>query len=384
MKNGTHAPDDFADTVPMALHELPGALALVAAPRAAVAFVAPPRAHGPLRRATDAGIGLVARFSLHRRRSTDASRAVDAVAARAPLPPLPPAVPTPATLPPALQLFVRGFNDTEKKLLEGTVRLSQRRLPRLALVPEADVADADLMIIDGSDAEAVTWVEARPWLARKKTIWIDSQQPRPGHTESQRPVQWPLLPMLLARALEQTRGAQAQPTSPGFETPVATPPRASRVLVVDDSLAVRNHLRSLLEARGALVSQASCVSDALKALGAVGANHFQCALMDVLMPDMDGYEGCRRIKSLKASIGVLPVVMLTSKASPFDRIRAKMAGCDAYLTKPIAPALLYETLVPYLAPGPAQRPAATLPIASALRQLEPGVAAERGARSARS
>ena len=76
--------------------------------------------------------------------------------------------------------------------------------------------------------------------------------------------------------------------------------------------------------------------------------------------------------------------MLTSKASPFDRIRAKMAGCDAYLTKPIAPALLYETLDPYLAPRPAQMPAATLPISSALRQLENGVAADRGARSARS
>jgi DNA-binding response OmpR family regulator len=82
------------------------------------------------------------------------------------------------------------------------------------------------------------------------------------------------------------------------------------------------------------------------------------------MPDTDGYEGCRKIKSLKSSIGHLAVVMLTSKASPFDRIRGKMAGCDAYLTKPVEPARLYEVLAHHIgivepakaAADPGQRP----------------------------
>jgi twitching motility two-component system response regulator PilG len=56
--------------------------------------------------------------------------------------------------------------------------------------------------------------------------------------------------------------------------------------------------------------------------------------MDVVMPGVDGYEGCREIKKLQRQ-KVLPVVMLTSKSSPFDRIRGRMAGCDAYLGKPV-------------------------------------------------
>jgi two-component system, cell cycle response regulator len=323
-----------------------------------------------MRGATDAGIGLVPRPSLHRRRSTDPKPAFGPRAAPVSAPPRAGAVAEkpfvePATTPPALQIFVRGFNDTEKKLLEGTVRLSQRRLPRLTLVPESEAPVADLVMIDGSDADAVAWADARPWLAQKKTIWIDSHLPRPGHTEAHRPVQWPLLPMLLARALEQVRGPQASPVTrdpaPAAAEPAA-PARSNQVLVVDDSLAVRNHLRSLLEARGLQVTEASCVQEAL---AAVAANRFVCALMDVLMPDMDGYEGCKRIKGLKSSIGVLPVVMLTSKGSPFDRIRGKMAGCDAYLTKPVAPALLHAALDPYLglaaappAAAPARRPIA--------------------------
>ena len=397
-----NAPTDFADTLKLPLHELPGAADRFLPPHADAAAAAEPRAALPVaglpvatlpvavavaarpptpiaesrpavprRRATDAGTGLVARFSLHRRRSTDPTRALDAVGASTAPPSPPRAVIEPPPAPQsALCLFVRGFNDTEKKLLEGTVRLSQRRVPRLSLVPEADAALADVVMIDGLDAEAVTWAAARPWLARKKLIWIDSQLPRPGHMEARRPVQWPLLPMLLARALEHGRGAQPQPVPTAMApaaaagTRQAAPAGISRVLVVDDSLAVRSHLRSLLEARGMQVSDATCVGEALAALAAAPAGHFICALMDVLMPDMDGYEGCRRIKAAKASLGPLPVLMLTSKSSPFDRIRGKMAGCDAYLTKPVEPALLYAALSPYQAASAAPVHAPATPAAA--------------------
>ena len=290
-------------------------------------------------------------------------------------PPLTPApvsasFPVPVAKPPsvrALRLFVRGFNAVEKRLLEGTVRLSQRRLPRLELVPEHEASAADLVMIDGSDEQAVAWGESQPWLARKTAIWVDSRSERPGHTLSRRPVQWPLLPMMLARALEQ--GATARPQAPVAEPPanasaVQRSQTARRVLVVDDSLVVRNQLRSLLEARGLQVSVADCVT---AALAAVATQRFSCALMDVLMPDMDGYEGCKRIKSLKASIGPLPVVMLTSKSSPFDRIRGKMAGCDAYLTKPVEPHDLFEVLAKHI--GPIAQPSA--PAAATPRRTAP-------------
>ena len=66
------------------------------------------------------------------------------------------------------------------------------------------------------------------------------------------------------------------------------------------------------------------------------------------MPGMDGYETCRRIKALPHMLKRVKVIMLTSRTSPFDRIRGKMAGCDAYLTKPVQAQTLYTTLNEYL------------------------------------
>ncbi len=49
---------------------------------------------------------------------------------------------------------------------------------------------------------------------------------------------------------------------------------------------------------------------------------------------MDGYQICRTIKRAKKTKGT-PVIMLTGKASPIDRVKGKLVGCDAYLTKPV-------------------------------------------------
>ncbi len=408
----TAKPDEngFAETQRLELADLPGprlvaplasaaAASPVSLPAAAVAPAAPataaPRAKTPKRRATDLNPNAVARASLFRRRATDPARpsvgaravsrpiAVPAAVETQPLPAIA-LVPdftaaAPALVaepPPALRLFVRGFKPMELRLLEGAVRLSERRLPRLALLSEADAAKADVLMIDGADEAAAAWLASRPGLAGKPTIWVDSRRAHPGHTTVSRPVQWPMLPMLLARALENAPGQTWADslTAPAALTESATTPAAhptpharapsptpiaraelNHVLVVDDSLAVRNHLRSLLEARGIRVSEAACVREAL---AVVETERFTCALMDVLMPDMDGYEGCKRLKSMKSSIGKLPVVMLTSKASPFDRIRGKMAGCDAYLTKPVAPEQFYATLDEYIGGGSRRPPAA--------------------------
>lgn len=71
--------------------------------------------------------------------------------------------------------------------------------------------------------------------------------------------------------------------------------------------------------------------------------------MDVMMPGMNGYEACRRSKARSRTGEAPAVVMLTSKTSPFDRIRGKMAGCDAYLSKPINSNKLQTVLSDYAA-----------------------------------
>lgn len=268
-----------------------------------------------------------------------------------------------------LRLYVRGFSAMERQLLEGTVRLSQRRSPRLVLVPAEAARSADVLMIDGADASAVAWAEAQPWLAQASVIWINSAVPRPGHMMARRPVQWPSLPMLLARTMEDGRvaAAPAAPEAGARATPVAPASAAKPILVVDDSLAVRAYLRSQLEARDYHVAE---VASAEAALDAVAHAPFACVLMDVLMPGVDGYEGCRQIKAKHRGASAVPVIMLTSKSSPFDRIRGKMAGCDAYLTKPVDPGQLHDVLARFVAAAASTPPNASLRAAASVPQRQ--------------
>ncbi|NKE66374.1 response regulator [Ramlibacter sp. RBP-2] len=280
-----------------------------------------------------------------------------------------PASPQPAGEPaPVLRLAVKGLKPIERQLLEGLVKVSQRRSPRLAILDAQAARDADVIVVDARDPAAVAWAQQRPWLAQRAVIWIDGAQAGPGHTLLRRPVQWPILPMVLARALERGPGtaATATPAAPQAARPTAAPSRTARILVVDDSLAVRVHLRSLLEARGYQIAEADSVA---AAMARIEEGRFDCVLMDVLMPQVDGYEGCHRIKARLRGADALPVVMLTSKGSPFDRIRGKMAGCDAYLTKPVDPQHLGEVLAQQVGAGTA-RTAPAVPV----RRIDPNAA----------
>ncbi len=237
----------------------------------------------------------------------------------------------------ALKLLVQGFSQSERQLLDAVVQLSQRRQPRIKLLSAVDAVHADVVMIDAADAEAKKWASQQPWLGHKTVIWVDAPE-TPGRTVVQRPVQWSALPILLARVLEHTpqRNAAAAPTAAG----------QGSVLVVDDSIAVRSQLRSLLEPRGLRVTD---VDSAEAAIGEAAAAPYACILMDVLMPGIDGYEACRQIKANTHGGNRPAIVMLTSKSSPFDRIRGKMAGCDAYLTKPIDPDHLFDVISRYTA-----------------------------------
>jgi two-component system, cell cycle response regulator len=277
---------------------------------------------------------------------------------------------------PPLRLVVRGFSAVERSLLDGTVKLSQRRTPRLKLLADSEVNDADVVMINALDARAMDWAQRQTVLSSKAVIWVDGSKAAPGHTLTKRPVQWPILPILLARALEQGPGSQTQAQAPAPDAAAdgaATAPAAVSdvprpILVVDDSLAVRAHLRSQLEARGHQVVEAENVEGAIQA---VSGTAFACVLMDVLMPGADGYEGCKQIKAkLRGALSV-PVVMLTSKSSPFDRIRGKMAGCDAYLTKPVEAKQLHDTLAPYVVARAGAAPAEPKSPARAGRRTNP-------------
>lgn len=267
----------------------------------------------------------------------------------------------PATMPaaaPDVRIAVRGLPERERHLLAGLVRLSERdtrhRALRLAVLPDLEAQQADVVLVDAADPASLVWARQQPWLADKAVIWIDAQHAPAGHIATRRPVQWPVLPLLLSRAMDNKPRMAAPPqAAPQVRN------RRPRLLVVDDSTIARTQVRSLLSLQGCDAVEAENVSDGLAKLA---AERFDAVLMDVVMPGEDGYDGCRKVKAQTRAAGGVPVVMLTSKSSPFDRIRGKMAGCDAYLAKPVDVQQLAQVLaqcVPGIeapAPQPQSRP----------------------------
>jgi two-component system cell cycle response regulator len=106
----------------------------------------------------------------------------------------------------------------------------------------------------------------------------------------------------------------------------------ARVLVVDDVPANVKLLEARLSAEYFDVSTAMCGADALAICGKAECD---IVLLDVMMPDMDGFEVCRRIKA-NPSTHHIPVVMVTALDHPSDRVRGLQAGADDFLTKPVS------------------------------------------------
>jgi two-component system cell cycle response regulator len=106
----------------------------------------------------------------------------------------------------------------------------------------------------------------------------------------------------------------------------------ARVLVVDDVLANVKLLEARLSAEYFDVATAM---SGVEALAICEKAECDIVLLDVMMPDMDGFEVCRRLKSNPATHHI-PVVMVTALDTPSDRVRGLEAGADDFLTKPVS------------------------------------------------
>lgn len=102
------------------------------------------------------------------------------------------------------------------------------------------------------------------------------------------------------------------------------------IACIDDSKTVQRNVRMILEATGYQVLE---LMDPSRALTTLVRNKPELILMDISMPGIDGYELCRMLRST-TFLKDVPIVMLTGRDGVVDRLRARMAGADDYLTKP--------------------------------------------------
>src|SRR5215207_9398759 len=111
---------------------------------------------------------------------------------------------------------------------------------------------------------------------------------------------------------------------------------SARILVVDDIPANVKLLEARLSAEYFDVLTAS---NGAEALAMCARAECDIVLLDIMMPDMDGFEVCRRLKANPAT-HYIPVVMVTALDSPADRVRGLEAGADDFLTKPVSDVVL--------------------------------------------
>lgn len=123
--------------------------------------------------------------------------------------------------------------------------------------------------------------------------------------------------------------------------------RTGRVLVVEDNVINQVVVLGMLEKFGL---SADSVSNGREALEALRNFRYDLVLMDIQMPEIDGLEACRRIRSGEAGAGVsnLPIVGLTAHAQKSDRENCIASGMTDYLSKPVSPRALFEKLDRYL------------------------------------
>ncbi len=115
----------------------------------------------------------------------------------------------------------------------------------------------------------------------------------------------------------------------------------SMVLVVEDSIPQREMITELLTGNGLNVAAATDGVEALEQIQT--GEHPDLVVLDIVMPRMNGYEVCRRLKADPITQNV-PVILCSSKGEEFDRYWGMKQGADAYIAKPFQPMELLGTV----------------------------------------
>jgi CheY-like chemotaxis protein len=146
-------------------------------------------------------------------------------------------------------------------------------------------------------------------------------------------------------AFKPIPGTLSQPTQPEA-TPSAGSTDLPIILSVDDSPIVQTMIKRSIGDR----YQVLVANNAVSALNLLNTRNVALLLLDVTMPDIDGLELCKTIRSI-SKFRDLPVVMLTAKDGLFDKMKSQFAGSTHYLTKPVDREKLLPVIDKYVSQG---------------------------------
>ncbi len=224
---------------------------------------------------------------------------------------------------------LRGFSDFERSALASFFRLAAGRNPGYTQIDSLD--ECDFVIADADQHDTVAAVEDADRAA--DTVFIGARPPAHAGAWLPRPIE----PHRIQRELDtliERRNAPSQPDTQPAELDGGRPVRD--VLVVDDSRIALKFLQLRLQRMGFRVHSARTGEQALDKLA---AHRFAAVFLDIVLGppgSLNGLSLCQHIKQHPAPGEAAPaVVMVTGSSSESDRVRGALAGCDAYLVKPL-------------------------------------------------
>lgn len=102
------------------------------------------------------------------------------------------------------------------------------------------------------------------------------------------------------------------------------------ILVVDDEVRIRSIIKKYAEFEGHTVTEAG---DGMEAVRLCRAKEFDIIIMDIMMPELDGFSACREIRKFSQT----PIIMLSARGEEYDKINGFSLGIDDYVVKPFSP-----------------------------------------------
>lgn len=258
----------------------------------------------------------------------------------------------------AIAMF--GIPESERNVLKNIFKLSLYRTYTYTLASAEQASQ--ILLVDADDPKAMD--EWRAFLGASTngaslpdqgkaslqlpTVMVSKEMPSQGRAHY---IRRPFVATRVLSVLDQV--ATQAPTTPpqerviGGEKPMVEKAGESSTpaaLVVDDSSTVRKQIELELKLFGI---QVHAVESGEQAFELMAQRNYDLIFLDVVLPGVDGYQICKTIKKDKLKKKT-PVIMLTSKSSPFDRIKGALAGCDTYLTKPVSQSSFQKVVRKYL------------------------------------
>ena len=231
-----------------------------------------------------------------------------------------------------------GLTELETKVLKSIFTLAPQLKENYTLIPPEQVEHADLILVNSDDLVAIRiWNDLRQDNRLLSSLMLTDSAELVGSANTiQRPIRVQKLIAALEAIIDQSMLDIDDDKSE---------PSALDILVVDDSFPVRKYMEHKLGELAEFPINLSFASNGEEAIQKAARHDYDLIFLDVMMEGVDGYKVCKQVKADNGAY----VVMLTSKKSPFDKVRGTMSGCDAYITKPPADERLADELAKSMA-----------------------------------